>query len=325
MLYKNSIRWLRWLTRFIYLQLFITLISLPILLCWGIPLSLASFLGNLFFAPFLSVILLIASFIFFFQLIGVSAAWLAGILEIIIAFWMRILSVGSNNWLIGFKQPIVIVLIIIVLGTLAIVHSRKIKNIYQGTIALSLFLLLIVGHLKWVQVPQVVTFSVPYKNKDLPVVYAESLALIVPNINFYPLSSLPKWIEYTLIPELVKNCGVMNLDCLIIIKNNNQEVNEFVELFKSYLTVKNVMVIRVLSDSIMVNNEPILNSDYEYHASDFVKIIIKKDAYSKLFEITLTIDNKTTTLYSPKLRTRTKFKQKGSIHESQKSFARHCL
>ena len=62
--------------QFLQVQLFLSLASLPILVAWGIPFSLATVAGNFLFSPFLTLFLLLSSLIFFTELIFIPNAWL---------------------------------------------------------------------------------------------------------------------------------------------------------------------------------------------------------------------------------------------------------
>ena len=94
-----------WLMNFIYIQLLVTLISLPILVWWGIPISLLSPIGNLIFTPLLTIFLFLASLIFFLELFYIPNQWLIYLLEIVTRFWNYLITFGSNGSLIGFAKP----------------------------------------------------------------------------------------------------------------------------------------------------------------------------------------------------------------------------
>ena len=87
------------LLTYFHTQLFITLISLPLLLSWGLPISLASIVGNLLFAPVLSAVLLLASLIFFGELFSLPTTLLTLIFEWITHGWFSLLTRGSPSWL----------------------------------------------------------------------------------------------------------------------------------------------------------------------------------------------------------------------------------
>src|SRR5437763_195216 len=90
--------------RFVQLQLFITLFSLPLLISWGIPLSLLSPLGNLIFGPVLTIFLFLSSLIFFSELIGIPNGLLIALLEKITTWWLCIMHANTQSWLVGFSQ-----------------------------------------------------------------------------------------------------------------------------------------------------------------------------------------------------------------------------
>jgi len=65
----------KFLINFLHSQLIVTLVALPILVAWGLPSSVMTFIGNLVFAPVLTIIIILASLLFFTQLVGISNAW----------------------------------------------------------------------------------------------------------------------------------------------------------------------------------------------------------------------------------------------------------
>src|SRR5262245_46384432 len=109
-----------YIVRFIHVQLFITLISLPILIAWGMPISLLTFAGNLLLSPVLTVFLLLASLIFFCHMLFIPCGILIKLLEQVTSWWLHAMMVGNNSWLIALKLPSCIFLVFIFIGTLGI-------------------------------------------------------------------------------------------------------------------------------------------------------------------------------------------------------------
>src|SRR5260370_32295969 len=99
--YTNSItlksmstlyQWQQSLLKSIQLQLFISFISLPFLIGWGLPISLLTPVSTLIFGPFLTCFLLISSLIFFLKLFYVPNAALVSCLELITSVWLAFLN-----------------------------------------------------------------------------------------------------------------------------------------------------------------------------------------------------------------------------------------
>lgn len=79
-----------WIGKFLYLQLFISLIAFPLLLCWGLPISLLSPVGNLIFGPFLTVFLFLSSMLFFTELLYLPNGWIASVLDTFTQSWLSL-------------------------------------------------------------------------------------------------------------------------------------------------------------------------------------------------------------------------------------------
>ena len=89
-----------WLKKFldasitaIELQLFLLLISWPLLLWWEIPVSTATLIGNLIMTPFLMVQLALCSIMAFCALCNIPLYYSAVCFEFITALWKRLLLV----------------------------------------------------------------------------------------------------------------------------------------------------------------------------------------------------------------------------------------
>lgn len=269
-------------------------------------------------------LLFCASLLFFFQLVGISATGLSWLLSHITNFWLYVLSWGSQSWLIGFKKPSLLTLVGIILLTLALVHLRRIKTVGQGVVVLLVWLVLVVGFLK-IDNQKPYSYTVDYKTKHVHVVSAQSYTLVViPEIAFYPLESVPQWIEYTLIPEMFKNSGRCSIDCLVVINKNADVAGVIINQLKQYGDIQFVVQLETKGSKLIVNDREAKHLNYRYNLSNGDCLEIKQQDTTHWVDIVLTIDNTSSTLYSAKLRSGRQNKQKRSIHEPQKSLAHHC-
>src|SRR6266478_7808031 len=121
----------------IQLQLFITFISLPFLIGWGLPISLLTPISTVIFGPFLTCFLLISSLIFFLELFYIPNSILIWCLEQITHIWLMCLNLEQRTWLVGFIKPPVIILFLIPLVALVIIHNKKITTLSLRTIVLA--------------------------------------------------------------------------------------------------------------------------------------------------------------------------------------------
>src|SRR5438445_4320197 len=109
---KTPTKWYQSLLKSVQLQLFISFISLPFLIGWGLPISLLTPFSTLIFGPFLTCFLLISSLIFFLELLYLPNALFIWLLELVTSIWLACLNLEQRAWLIGFTKPPIIVLIL---------------------------------------------------------------------------------------------------------------------------------------------------------------------------------------------------------------------
>lgn len=208
------------LVTFMHVQLFLTLISMPILLCWGMPLSWLSFAGNFFFGPVLTAFLLLSSLVFFLQLLALPNGFLIYALEKLTHFWMLIMHWPSYQSLVALPKPPVIVACIIAVIALFILHCKKIdtplKSIaaYTGVLILSGLFLTCTTH--WTAPIQTLNCH----SGEVTLVYQhKQLALIDPGVIGQRISA-PNWCEFTLMPYLAKEYGSTRIDYLVLLQPN---------------------------------------------------------------------------------------------------------
>lgn len=117
----------------------LSLFSLPVLLTWGLPFSPWGIFGNLIFAPFLSLFLLLASGLFFTELLQIPNAFLAQLLEQVSTLWQACirLTPGAILELPSPSYPLALFMLIV---AAVCIHSRTIT--LSGRI---LFLTILMG------------------------------------------------------------------------------------------------------------------------------------------------------------------------------------
>lgn len=207
-----------WLMNFIYIQLLVTLISLPILVWWGIPISLLSPIGNLIFTPLLTIFLFLASLIFFLELFYIPNQWLIYLLEIVTRFWNYLITFGSNGSLIGFAKPPLWFFILVILCVITIIHSKKLASRGKSSIALALLLTATCIFLKLHGKQTTILESIPCKKGVLTFIKDQNTTALIDPGFISSQSSGPSWTEYTLIPDLIKKYGINTIDHVIILK-----------------------------------------------------------------------------------------------------------
>lgn len=205
---------------FMHVQLFITLISMPILLYWGMPLSLLSFAGNFFFGPILTVFLLLSSLIFFLELLMLPNGALIYVLEKLTHIWMTIMQLPSCQSLVALPRPPLTIAFILAGTAVLILHCKKIDTPLKGIATYSIMLLIsgifLTFTTRWSPPVQ----KLNCHSGEVTLVYHQKqLLLIDPGVIGQRISA-PNWCEYTLMPHLAKEYGATKIDSLIALQPN---------------------------------------------------------------------------------------------------------
>lgn len=211
-MYKHTGRAaIAWIARFIELQCFLTLVSLPILLYWGLPISLLTFAGNLIFTPFLTIFLLLSTLLFLCYLLHFPDAWLIWLLEQVTAFWHWCLKQASTNWLMPLQKPAFIWCCIILICALLIVHTKKPRTITKRALLIASYLSVVCICLMFQQ-PTIAQLSLPYGKKEIVLTREDGMITLQDPAALGSKSSSKSWVEYTLLPALISNFGTKQID-----------------------------------------------------------------------------------------------------------------
>jgi beta-lactamase superfamily II metal-dependent hydrolase len=226
----NFQRALRWLALGLEAQLFLTLCSLPILLAWGLPISLASLAGNFLFAPFLTLFLLSSSLLFFAQLFHLPDQLFILILEQCTDWWLWLLKKGSPDWLCELACPSTIILLAIITGTIAVLLFTR-WNIYQRIAAfIAIFATVFIGILNWHRPAN--QFSVPTKGwHSVTIMHTPTHIALIDNGGLQRAGR--SWARYTLKPLLIKKLGRSAIDYCITTAPHVQTLNNIASLSRT--------------------------------------------------------------------------------------------
>lgn len=203
-------------TRFILLQLVLTLFSLPFLIAWGLPVSLLSPIGNFVFSPVITAFLFFSSLFFFTELVHIPNGVIVWCLEQITAMWLYLLSWNKYSWLIGFSKPPVAVLFLIFFCAFGITYHAWIGRPYQSVAALSLLLCISWISLALLYPSQNIQYIPCNRHKQLVLMYQNNQTIIIDPGYLHTQST--SWISYTLPSEIITRTGVSSLDHLILLQ-----------------------------------------------------------------------------------------------------------
>lgn len=208
-----------WLLRFIQIQLFISTISLPILLCWGLPISIVSPLGNLLFFPVLIVFLILSSIIFFLEIVHIPNSLIIFCLDKLTTTWLSVMSWGSSKrWLVGFSKPSLLFLVAVPLIAFAIMQNKKTNSIGRSIVLLTLLLTCSFSYLKLINTPATVIQQIECNGGAVTLVRSNGTTVVIdPGVIGKRVTS-SSWVAYTLAPTIIKNAGSNSIDHLIVLQ-----------------------------------------------------------------------------------------------------------
>jgi hypothetical protein len=210
------------LYRFFILQLFITLVSWPILIAWGLPLSLLSPLGNLLFSPFLTLSLFLSSLLFFTELLLIPNTWIAYLFEWSTQWWFTLLSWHEKRAIIACAQPYWWLLAGIACITVMVTCLRYFKKTYRSFVAFSLLCICVFGVTKLFPVYKHPIDSIACKKGSITIVHDTDTTIVIDQGYLASMSSAESWITFTLIPEVVKRTGHMHIDHFITLQPSSR-------------------------------------------------------------------------------------------------------
>lgn len=212
--FKNSYYWI---LNLIQIQFFLSLISLPILIAWGLPFSSLTMLGNILFAPFLTCFLLSSSLVFFTELLQIPNSICIWLLEQVTRFWLWCLTWGSKWWIIGFTYLMLPISFITALIALIILqHPEWGKKDTSAFLYTFLFCLLLIIN-KMLHGPKQAIVTC---NKETVVVENNNGSLILTDKGGLGEKLNPaSWIQYTFMSELTKQFGTTTIKNIVINPN----------------------------------------------------------------------------------------------------------
>lgn len=224
-----------YLANFIELQLVITLMSLPILISWGLPISYMSLISNLVFTPLLILFLWVSCIFAVCALLHIPCSFFAKMLDHITNIWMWMLSFSKPSWILGFSYQTIWMAIIICLCIITLYTYKKPTN--KQAVCILFFLCSCMLLLRWCM-----TKNMYKKVGNLPMIalrannknYIVDYGALCAKQNFYSN------IDYTIIPELIKQTGITNIDTLVLCKPSKRLAKVALQ-FAKQMNVKTII------------------------------------------------------------------------------------
>lgn len=225
-----------WLISFLELQLIISLLSLPILIHWGLAISYMLPLANLIFTPLLALFLWCSCLFTLCAITNIPCSWLTIILDQIAYFWHYLLSFSQPSWLIGFNHNMILLALPMAISIVIIYTffypSKKTSLLILISCCISLFTA------RWM-----LQKNCLYKinNSALYVLRIKNKTFLIDNGTLCSKQNFYSWIDYTILPELIKTGGITTIDTLILYKPNKKLVKA-VQQFAQQTLVKTIIV-----------------------------------------------------------------------------------
>lgn len=217
---KNASNYIfKYLLSFLQAQLVVSIVSIPILVGWGLPTSIMTFIGNLIFTPVLIAFLIVSSLIFFSQILHIPNQFLISILTLISHSWIAFLDLGKRGWLCGFCKPNTWILILIPVFSFGILYLIRLKSAIFKTIVMSALVSLMVLGLTIFPYFTHQHSTKSFADGKLTIDIDENFKVkFIDNGFFNKHQSADKLISYDLKQFLIKNTGKIDIDSLVLLK-----------------------------------------------------------------------------------------------------------
>jgi hypothetical protein len=204
----------KWLTTFVQVQFFISLISLPVLVAWGLPLSLMTIVGNLVFGPFLTVFLLCSSLIFFSELLHIPNSFLIWMLEKITALWIWFLKWGSKSWMISFPLSTLTLLFLAALLAFVILQHQQWGKREPSGLFFCIIFITVLGVNKLVGAPD--SALITCRKKTVTVTCSNGKLTLQDHGGLGEKVNPTSWIQYTFLSKLTKTFGTTAIKTVFV-------------------------------------------------------------------------------------------------------------
>jgi len=220
----------------IRIQFFITLVSLPVLVLWSLPVSSLSIIGNLIFTPILALFLLLSSLIFFLEIAHLPNTWIIYFLEKLTNIWLNMSPSNPKQYLLFFpKNSWIIFLIALIIAMYVITYLPKKRQV----LLLGLILISSCALAKlpvWVKNDSLTLLK---RKNHLEIKYHTGQLIIYDHGILNQSSGIENWLNYTLAPALIKNFGTLSVHQLHLGKTSKYTCHNL-ELLQQSLIIEHV-------------------------------------------------------------------------------------
>lgn len=223
------------------LQLFLNIISLLIIVHWGLPLSYLALIGNIVFSPILTLFLLISSLIFFFELLHIPNELLINFLEFLTQTWTDIMAWADQSFVVNLSKPSLLFTLCATFSTFAILQCRYFASPLRRISFFTCLLIAIFAYLGYAQLPSHDIHTFCLGKKNIHVLYTKGAISIIDQGGMAQHICTPSWIEFTLLPFLRQKYAHDTVSHLIIPLPTIKTFN-ILNALCTATTVKNVYI-----------------------------------------------------------------------------------
>lgn len=203
---------------FFELQFVISLMSLPVLIAWGIPISIMSPLANLIFTPLLILFLWISCLATVWSLASCSTSIFEQLLDAISALWLYFLAYARPEWLIGFPDKM-LYLSIMICASIVVLYTYFKPKPFVSVIMLCLIWLAMIAlrpcftpHEQLQRVGELPLYVCQIQDTAYLIDYGALCTRKNRHTNF----------DYTILPQLIKSTGRTTIDTVIFCKPSSK-------------------------------------------------------------------------------------------------------
>ena len=205
---------------FLELQLLITVVMLPILIAWGLPISIMTIVGNLVFGQFLTAFIFVSAVLFTCDLLGIPNSFVVMALEWITNIWHYFLSFGSPHWLVGYPTFIFPISCLCAVTACAMYLQKKYSQ--NQRIFFLIALCICIPLTARIFQKSCTSTTILQGQQKFHIIKKDGLVYAFDCGALGARSSSQSWIEYTLTPTMIKTMGVTHIDILVLCKSNSR-------------------------------------------------------------------------------------------------------
>jgi hypothetical protein len=222
------------------IQLFITLVALPILVYWGLTVSILTIAGNIIFAPLLTIFLLLASLIFFLEILHFPNYYVIYLLEQLSCLWLKISPINPKQFWLFFPQTTwLLFLLALGIAIFILTYIKLSKNRQIVILAIILVSTSFIAKLNpWIKTDQL---SLKYRHAQMKIAYNyQDRTLTIHDYGILKHKhGIENWLCYQLTPALIKNFGTIKVKNLYL-KYASPNYAHNLELVKQALIIEDI-------------------------------------------------------------------------------------